>query len=210
MKIPVTLLDSYRYWKETEFHDQEREIKAGQEIIDKLRGRKTPKTEAMLRGIAFAEILDNPEAHFDRASGNYHYDGFEFDSRSFAEFQLLIPQDAMREVWLPHYHLDGGHYLVGRVDAMKGATIGDAKLITKSFNAAKYESYEDSIQWQAYLLMGDCEQFEYYIAHGKESRKDDVISMDKPQKLTFYRSSSTDERVIQLARDFAAFAEPYL
>lgn len=209
MKIAVTLLDSYRYWKETEFMDPERERQAGEEVIARIRGQKPPKNEHMLRGIAFADILEKPDEYFDPQSGFYCRDGFEFDGPSVREFMLMIPPDAMREVWMPQSKIRE-HRLVARADIMYGNTIGDAKLITKPLNAAKYDSYEESIQWQAELLMADCDKFEYYIGQASISKKTDVITIKKMDKLVFYRSQATDERVIKLAKEFAQFAEPYL
>ncbi len=209
MKIAATQLDSYRYWRDTEFHDADREHQALQEIIARIQGKKTPKTEPMLKGIALANILEFPSDHYDEGSGNYRADGFEFDGQSMTEFRLMMPDEALKEVWMPRYR-HNGNYLVARADLMFGNVIGDVKLITKAFNANKYDSYESSLQWQAELLMADCPEFRYYIAQGKERKSDDVIMLVNFQTFTFYRSQETDDRVHQMMNDFGRFAEPYL
>lgn len=209
MKIAVTLLDSYRYWKETEFMDPAREHQALQEIIARIQGRKTPKSEAMLKGIAFANICEEPQRYFDAINNSYNCDGFVFHGPDVAEFLLNIPDDAFKEIWMPQYKYNGNH-LVARADVMKANVIGDIKLITKAFNAKKYDSYEESIQWQAELLMADCQEFHYFVTQGKHRKKDDVITLHNTQKLQFFRSEATDRRVLQLMNDFAAFAQPYL
>lgn len=209
MKIDVTLLESYRYWRNEQFYTQESERKATDELIARIRGERTPLSIPALRGIAFAKVIEEPEKYFDPRSNTYYEDGFRFDAISVANFQLLIPENAMREIWLPRVYIDD-HYLVGRADIATGNTLGDAKLITKSLNDKKYDSYEKSIQWKAYLMMADMDEFKFYVAHGKERRKDDVIIIDQPHILTFYRTKETDNEVIYLAKDFARFAEPYL
>lgn len=208
MKIAVTLLDSFRYWKETEFTDAEREHQSLQEIIARIKGQKTPKSEPMLKGIAFANVCEEPQQHFHVPSGNYRSDGFEFNGPDVQEFLLNIPHDALKEVWMPRYTRNG-NYLVARADVMKANIIGDVKLISKAFNAKKYDSYEESIQWQAELLMADCQEFTYYVTQGKSRKSDDVITLHNTQILQFYRSDETDRRVHQLMNDFAAFARPY-
>lgn len=209
MKIAVTLLDAYRYWQETEYHDPEREFQSLQDIIARIQGRPTPKSEPMLKGIALADILEHPAQHFDEASNTYRAEGFEFDAATLTEFRLMMPDEALKEVWMPRYQYNG-NYLVGRADLMLNAMIGDVKLITKAFNAMKYDSYETSIQWQAELLMADCPEFRYYIAQGKHRKSDDVIELVNFQTFNFYRSDETDRRVHQLMNDFGKFAEPYL
>ena len=209
MKIAVTLLDSYRYWRETEYHDAEREKQSLDEIIARIQGRPTPKSEPMLKGIAFANVLEHPSQFYDEASGNYLCDGFEFDGPSITEFRLTMPDDALKEVWMPRYEYNG-NYLVGRADLMWDNIIADNKLITKKLNAMKYDSYEASIQWQAELLMADCQEFKYFVGQGKSRKSDDVIVVSDFQTLTFYRSQETDDRVRQLMNDFGVFARPYL
>lgn len=209
MKIAVTLLDSYRYWKETEFMDPEREHQALQEIIARIQHKRLPKSEPMLKGIAFANVCEHPQQYFHSPSGNYRCDGFEFLGVDVQEFMLNIPSDALKEVWMPQYKHNGNR-LVARADVMKDNVLGDVKLISKAFNAKKYDSYEESIQWQAECLMADCEKFVYYVTQGKHRKSDDVITLHNTQVFPFYRSEATDRRVLQLMNDFAAFAEPYL
>lgn len=209
MKIAVTTLDSFRYWRETEYNSPEREHQSLQELIAKIQGRRMPISEPALKGIALANILEHPQQHYDVASNTYQSDGFEFDANSVTAFRLTMPDDALKEIWMPRYNYNG-NYLVGRADLMKNAMIGDVKCITKKFNGQKYDSYEASIQWQAELLMADCPEFRYYVAQGKERKSDDVIELVDFQTFTFYRSEETDRRVHQLMNDFANFAKPYL
>lgn len=206
LRISLTTLDRFRYWRDTDFEDEAWEHRVKQELLATIRGQKVPKSEPALRGIAFANVLEEPTKHMDSTDHGivYRCDGFEFDANSVAEFMLHVPNGALREVWMPRFYLDD-MYLVARADFMHAVTVYDAKLITKAFNKKKYIEYEESVQWKGELLMADADHFVYLVARGKERRDNDVIEIQDVQKLDFYRSEATDEQVRQLMRDYRQF-----
>lgn len=142
MRISVTDLDSFRYWKDSEMTIDE--------LVQRLRGKFEP-TPAMMAGRAFHSMLEHANlGEIDICD----VDGYRFD---FRQLKAEIAMPSVREL-KAEYQI-GDITLVGKVDALNGNVVHDYKL-TEQFDA---ERYVDSYQWRCYLLMFGATQFVYDV-----------------------------------------------
>ena len=86
MRVSVTLLDSYRYWKHGEFFTEEQERKSYEELVGRIRGEPFVRNEAMERGVAWHSVCETPAEY--RQGPVYRCDGFDFDIDSADEILL--------------------------------------------------------------------------------------------------------------------------
>jgi hypothetical protein len=146
IRLSVTDLDSYLYWRSAE--DMELS-----ELVARLTGKSEP-TPAMLAGRAFHTLLENSkEGDLETAV----VDGFTF---VFAfDGEIAVPN--IRELKAEHVFQtpSGTVTLVGKVDGLHGNTVNDYKL-TERFEA---ERYADSYQWRSYLTMFGATRFVYDV-----------------------------------------------
>lgn len=200
MRISVTLLDSFRYWRTEEFYTEEAEEQSYLELCARIRGEPPPQSEDMLRSIAFHKICEDPDEYKEGAL--YRCDGWEFDGISTGQFLLELPRDRVTEVKIEQEI--AAHTLVGKADYMDGVWAGDQKLTKK----VTPDKYGDSIQWMAYLMLADLEAFRYHCAQPRMYKG--VVHLKDYAMFPFYRSKNTDERVIRLVEEFGDFAKPIL
>lgn len=147
IRLSVTDLDSYLYWKGSE--DMEFEA-----LLTRLRGQEPPNA-SMLAGRAFHTLLENASEGGEFFAAEQ--DGIRFD---FAiEQEIALP--VIRELKAEHVMQtpSGPVTLVGKVDGLQGITVNDYKL-TERFDA---ERYADSYQWRSYLWMFGAKRFVYDI-----------------------------------------------
>jgi hypothetical protein len=147
IRLSVTDLDSYLYWKSSE--DMEFAT-----LLMRLRGEEPPGAN-MLAGRAFHKLLENASDGGEFFAAEQ--DGIRFD---FAiEEDIVLPQ--IRELKAEHVFQtpSGPVTLVGKVDGLHGTTITDWKL-TERFDA---ERYADSYQWRSYLFMFGAKRFVYDV-----------------------------------------------
>lgn len=147
IRLSVTDLDSYLYWKRTEDMDFE-------SLLKRLRGEEPPG-QNMLAGRAFHKLLETatPGSEFFAQK----VDGFRFDFAIDEEIAVPVARELKGEVLL---HTPSGPVtLVGKVDGLTGCVVNDWKL-TEKFDA---ERYADSYQWRAYMMMFAAQQFIYDV-----------------------------------------------
>jgi hypothetical protein len=150
IRISVTDLDSYLYWKSSE--DMEFES-----LLKRLRGEEPP-TQPMMAGRAFHTVFENADVgDLDRVT----QDGFEFVFALDHDIALPPIRELKGEVVLDTP--SGPVTLVGKVDSLDGITVHDYKL-TERFDA---ERYADSYQWRAYLSMFWAKRFVYDVFQGR-------------------------------------------
>jgi hypothetical protein len=150
IRLSVTDLDSYLYWKATEDMGLA-------ELLSRLL-REEPPTPAMQAGRAFHTVLENA------GTGSLlvtEADGFTFTFAIEQEIALPSVRELKAECLLETPA--GPVTLVGKVDALNGLTVHDYKL-TERFDA---ERYADSYQWRSYLTMFGARQFVYdvFVCH---------------------------------------------
>jgi hypothetical protein len=185
MRLSVTMLDQYLYWKSAEDMTLE-------DFLARLRG--TEVTPAMEAGRAFHSVLET--ATFAELQ-SVERDGWTFDF----DLEATLPVPDIRELKAERIIQTpaGPVTLVGKVDALHGYTVRDYKL-TERFDA---ERYADSYQWRAYLSMFHATSFVYDVftcRYGDDKR----VSVNDYHQLTFYTYPGIASDV---AREVAGLAE---
>jgi hypothetical protein len=151
LRMSVTDLDSYRYYKQSEEMTTE-------ELIQRLRKEEEPD-QRMLAGRALHTLLEHIGEGDHLAA---EAEGFTFRFIAECEVPALPVRELKGELEIATAY--GKVTLVGKIDGTDGA-VHDYKL-TKRFDA---ESYADSYQWRCYLLMFGAQRFVYDVFEGKES-----------------------------------------
>lgn len=151
MRLRVTDLDAWRYWRESR-----------QTLDDFLRRmrREEPPTPAMERGIAFHEALE--KAILLGGDGDHEQieaNGWEFEFRCDLDITLPVGR-CMTEMAGSLEFPDLGVTMTGRADAICGNHIWDFKT---TGSAPNIEQYLYAWQWRAYLRMFDAYKFTYQI-----------------------------------------------
>ena len=146
IRLSVSDLESFRYWKASEAMEME-------DLLLRLR-KQEPQTPQMQAGKALAKLFEHAEYGL---VDNFNVDGWAFHFNLEGEFRL----PPVRELKAEGMFLtpSGPVTLVGQVDGLDGRTIHDQKL-TERFDA---ERYTDSLQWRAYLTMFEADRFIYDI-----------------------------------------------
>ena len=136
LRISVTDIDQYRYFRET---DQAVEI-----LMARLR-KEEPASEAMLAGIAFHKSLElAPEGNVECLEAN----GYRFILPLGSDIEVKVPE--IRELKLEREIPISKALkvtLVGKVDAYEGKTVYDHKTSSR-FDP---ERLMDTYQWRYYL-----------------------------------------------------------
>lgn len=167
IRLSVTDLDQYLYWKSSE--DMEFE-----ELLKRLRGESEP-TDAMMAGRAFHKLFELAEYGQDLLSPTV--DGWQFVFAIDEEIALPSIRELKGETLFDTP--SGAVTLVGKVDSIHGITIHDYKL-TERFDA---ERYADSYQWRAYLCMFGAKRFVYDVFVG---RYEDGITAAGTRRVVVY------------------------
>ena len=202
MRAAVTLLDAFRYYRDSEFHTDETEERSLAELIMRIRGERTPQTDAMLRGIAWHDVCERPTERYMQSTDTYVSGGYEFEAASAGVILMDLPADRVCEVKMVE---DIGPITVsGIADYLDGVVGGDMKLTKK----VEPDKFHDSIQWKAYCRIADLEMFRYHVAQPRE--RNDIVTLHDYKVFTFYRSEKTDRDVEEICEHFYEFAQPYL
>lgn len=146
IRLSVTDLDNYRYWRDSE--DQELD-----QLLMRLRGQEPPGPN-MLASRAFHRMLERTDAN-DPDLDCVTVDGWTFTFALDGEIALPMLRELKGEQLFDTP--SGPVTLVGKVDGLHGRTVNDWKL-TERFDA---ERYADSFQWRSYLLMFKANRFVY-------------------------------------------------
>jgi len=185
IRLSVTDLDQYLYWLG---------LDDGPEwLIDRL--TIFEPSPAMQAGSAFHGAL---ELLTNSASLLVH-DGYKFNIQCDAEISL----PSQRELKIERGIIPG-IVLVGKVDALDGNRIVDYKL-TERLDA---ERYVDSMQWRAYLMLFETNEFEYSIFEGSPDRGRELdYTIRAHHSLKFYSYPGMDSDVRKCAGELATFIE---
>lgn len=195
MRISVTDLDGYRYFKDSE--------QALDEFLNRLR-RLEPPNRKMLAGKALHKILERASSggvELNEEITVANCDGFNFRFAADCDLPLLPVVELKGEIEIETP--SGPVTLVGVVDGIDGA-IYDHKL-TERFDA---EKYADSYQWRAYLVMFGARRFTYNVFEGKEEHDEFVIW--NFQAFTLYAYEGMREDVIGEVVELAGFIAKHL
>lgn len=148
IKLNVTDLENYRYWKANEDSTLE-------DLLKEFAPDKE-ETEPMKRGSAFHSLLENCPAEAATLEGA-EVDGYYF----VFDVEAAIEIPTVRELKGSYvFNTPSGLVqVVGKVDGLNGVSVHDYKL-TERFDA---ERYLDSLQWRAYLMMFNARRFIYDV-----------------------------------------------
>lgn len=150
IRISVTDLESYRYWRSSEDSTLE-------DLIARLM-KRDPPTPQMEAGRAFARLFEQAE---DGAYDAADMDGWRFRFDLDAHIELPPVRELKAESL---FNTPSGPVtLVGKVDSLDGLTVHDQKL-SERFEA---ERYVDSLQWRSYLVMFGAREFVYDVFLGR-------------------------------------------
>jgi hypothetical protein len=202
VRTAVTLLDSFRYYRDAEFYTSEAEDRSLAELILRIRGERTPQTDVMLRGIAWHDVCEHPDETYDANTDTYASQGYEFEAASAGAILMDLPPDRVCEVKM--VETIGPLQVSGIADYLDGVVGGDMKLSKK----VEPDKYFESVQWKAYCHLADLEMFRYHVAQPRERKG--IVSLHDYKVFTFYRDEKTDRDVEELCEHFYEFAQPYL
>lgn len=158
IRLRVTDLESYRYWKA----DEDSTVEA---LIRRLL-HADPPTPQMRAGTALAKLLEHAS---DRSFDVEEQDGWEF--RFDLDAELSWPPAREVEGELPFWTPSGPVLLIGHCDAV-GGEVRDAKL-TERIDA---EKYFDSWQWRSYLLMFGAQRFVYDLFLARYEKRGEELT----------------------------------
>lgn len=190
MRISVTSLDAYRYYRDNEDASLD-------DLLARLR-RELPPTEAMMAGSALHAALEHAQADAEVLQA----DGYTF--RFVADCELPLP--AVRELKgeIEMQTSIGPVTLVGIVDAI-GSEIQDHKF-TARFDA---ERYADSFQWRCYLHMFGAHRFVYNVFEGREV-KPMSYDIHAFHRLPLFSYPGMREEVQREIDEFARFLDRHM
>lgn len=192
MRISVTELDAYRYYRDDEDADLEK-------LLRQLR-REEPPTEAMLAGKAFHHVLEHADLGDISVA---EHDGFRF--RFDLNAAIVLPRVRELKGDMQVSTSVGPVVLVGVVDGLD-VSVRDYKL-TARFDAERYAA---SYQWRCYLVMFDAYRFDYevFVAKHDENSIDRVIY--EHHRLTFFSYLGIRDDVMREVDEFARFVDEHL
>ena len=182
MRVSVTELADYRRFRDT-----------GQRFEEWLARwkRLIPPTPAMRAGTRFHRFLET--------GGRDYADRVVFK----LDFTPIQPDSC--EVSLSREFAIGGETLklVGRLDAIRGKTILDYKLLRRY---PKVEEYSGSVQWRSYfVLYPQAERFRYQFFIRGYSGDPQVVVVRDVRECAFSRYPAVEDDVTALLGDYRAF-----
>lgn len=156
MRVSVTDIDGYRYYRDSESMTFE-------EYLARLEYEETPQLRA---GRAIHSVLERADASIDL------FEVEEDGLRIRFDLDAQLPLPATRELKLERqYVVDGVPVtVVGKVDVLDGDVVEDHKT-TGRFDA---ERLADSMQWRAYLDMTGCRRFRWNVFEVYHKSREDV------------------------------------
>lgn len=184
IRISVTDLESFRYWKANEDATLE-------DLLIRLR-HEEPPTPAMEAGRAFAKLMETAPLG-DMAST--WVDGWQFTFALDADVEL--PQHREVKTEMVFDTPSGPVTLVAKADGVDGRVVHDQKL-TERWDP---EKYLDSWQWRAYLLMFDADSFVYDVFEGKYDGR--TVTVRDYHRMAFYSYPAMEADVQRAVAELA-------
>ena len=190
MRVSVTDIDQWRWWKEHEEMDLD-------ELLARLR-RQGEETEAMRAGKALHRALELSEPS---ESEVLECDGYRFTFECDCELELPDSREVKLSKTLA---VDGLPVtLVGMVDAWHGSTIEDHKT-TSQIDAERFLS---SYQWRMYLWMFGARVFAWNIfAIAPDVREPQHYRVREFQRLVQYAYPGMADDCMHELTEFVRFA----
>ena len=170
IRIAVTALESFSYWKD-------REDATTEDLLREL-AHVEPPTRNMMAGRAWARMWERSRpGEIDAATMDGWRFVFDLDA------QIYVPPIRELKIEEVFETPSGPVTLVGKVDSFEGLTVRDQKL-SERFEIE--ERYTDSIQWRAYLAMLKARKFIYDVFIGKYDDTEDEVRIVEYHQVPFY------------------------
>lgn len=196
IRVTATMLETFRYYNNSEYATFE-------SLVESLRGTAEPN-EAMRFGSAVHKLLETQATEPDYV-GTLEVDGFRFDRESVNE--ALAWTDSRFVVEVPNHKaftIDGQEVLLRcKADAVLGRLVVDYKVTQSSISDTKLQSYQDSMQWRAYLSVFDADAFGYSVQQWK--CRDGLYVLEDLQLVTCQRYAGLDRDVERAVNELYRF-----
>lgn len=200
IRVTATMLETFRYYNTSEYATYEN-------LVESLRGTSEPN-EAMRFGSAVHKLLELQASDPDYV-GTLEMDGYVFD-RSSVEEALSWTHDRF-VVEVPNhrsYIIDGQEVrLRCKADAVLGRLVVDYKITQSSIGDSKLQSYQDSMQWRAYLSVFDADAFGYSVQQWK--LRDGLYVLEDLELVTCHRYLGLDEDVARAVVELYDFCHAH-
>lgn len=170
IRLAVTALESFSYWKD-------REDATTEDLLRELAHIEEP-TRQMMAGRAWAKMWERSRpGEIDAATMEGWRFVFDLDA------QIYVPPIRELKVEEIIQTPSGPVTLVGKVDSFEGLIVRDQKL-SERFEIE--ERYTDSIQWRCYLAMLKARKFIYDVFIGKYDDVDQEVRIVEYHQIPFY------------------------
>lgn len=191
----ATQLETFRRYMTNEYVTTE-------DMLSSLRGEVVPNA-AMEFGTAVHKALEQTIA---TQKPLLHVDPYSFAPASIKLATELITPHATTELTFKRaFTFDIGDVeLKGTCDVVQGSEVIDYKCTWNSITDDKLRSYEDSLQWQAYLVLTGCEKFTYNVMQWKEDNG--IWYIAKQEYVTCTRYTGIIDHVGAWLHELHAFA----
>ena len=159
-RVTATMLEAFRRYKDNEYMSFD-------DMVAAIKGT-TEVNEAMKLGTAVHHFMEGYD--LDKIKGlTGEHDGVRIDLEGIMD----ASEGWFDDKWLREVPTEKGIamadgtvlYLKCKADAVAGTTVVDHKVTMKPITAEKIQSYQDSMQWRAYLFAFGASQFMYNIMY---------------------------------------------
>lgn len=193
IRLSVTALESYAYWKD-------REDATLDDLLEEL-AHVAPPTRQMMAGRAWARMWERSKpGELDAAVSEGWRFVFDLDAA------IYVPPIREFKVEEVIQTPSGPVTLVAKVDSFEGLTVRDQKL-TERFEIE--ERYTDSIQWRCYLKMLKARRFVYDVFVGKYDDVEDEVRIVEYHQVPFYSYPGIDADVESAVCELAEIVSRY-
>lgn len=161
IRVTATMLEAFRRFKESEYVTYD-------DLVVTLRGQVEPNI-AMQVGTAVHKLMETTVVQ-DHIPDSAVYqcvkqDGFTFALDSVIRAASWVDSEHLREVEGDKLYIIDSEpvYLRCRADVVYGSMVADYKVTMSAINDSKLQSYEDSMQWKAYLAVFAAQYFIFNV-----------------------------------------------
>jgi hypothetical protein len=191
MRISTTTLESYRL-----FMQPDQEWMTEQSLIDTISGKFVP-TEAVLRGKAFGEIVETPEAY--AVPGGYQRGGYSFSAETMAPVFALIDRRGLFEVKAIRAY--GPHDVVAVADHLLGTHLSEFKTTGSTFD---FDKYAASCQWKFMADIFDPATITYHV-FPLDDHGNGVVEVKTPESFRLYPYAALHQDCCTLLASFVGY-----
>lgn len=202
IRISPSLIDSYRYWRTTDFEYPDRERASLEELLSAIRGEPREPTEAMARGLAWHQALEE-EVQEEQDTLEIHTKGhlFRFSAAEVALLRQQLPALGNRELRGRLELPEAGAVMYLRTDGIAGNIIHEHKTTGR----IDVDRYTATSQWRAYLLAFECKQVVYHVVRLYKNRRENLWQVKEYLPFSQYAYPRMREDLVADAAELCAF-----